>query len=637
MIYLRDIFVKYGDRELLSSINGMIVKGDRIGLIGKNGAGKSTLIKILADVESAHSGEVQLPKGMSVGYLKQEITLEEEDTVMEAVLKVFPEIAGIQHRIDEITEKLGASVDYESSEYTKLLHDLSDESDKLHQVNSENVVGNAEKIIKGLGFEQRDLHRKVGEFSGGWKIRIELSKILLRKPDLLLLDEPTNFLDIESIIWLEKFLKAYEGIVVFISHDKRFLENLSNRVWEIELGNLIDYKGSYKTYRNWKEEHDELLSAKYTNQQKVLEQKQKTINRFMAKATKTKMAQSMQKQLDKIERVELAVRDNAKMRITMADAPRANRIIVEASKIEKSYGNLTVFKDVDFVIERNQKIGFIGQNGQGKSTMAKLIVAEQPLSAGELKIGDMVKIAYFGQESAEMLDMNLTVLETIQADAPPEMNTKLRSILGSFLFTSEDVDKKVSVLSGGERARLVIASLLLRPFNLLILDEPTNHLDLDAKEVLKNSILDYNGALIVISHDRDFMEGLTEKVFEFRDSQVKEFLGDITYYLKKRKMTDIIELEMSKSKTAEIIMPTKERTSQQKEQLKKANRKLQYIERDINNIEKEIEKIEVDLSNPSFYQSDDYESVMKLYGEKKNELELKNTEWEELAEQIDSL
>ncbi|MCB0570664.1 MAG: ABC-F family ATP-binding cassette domain-containing protein, partial [Phaeodactylibacter sp.] len=466
------------------------------------------------------------------------------------------------------------------------------------------------------------------EFSGGWQMRIELAKMLLQRPDYLLLDEPTNHLDIESIIWLERFLKDYSGAIIVISHDKQFLDTVTNRTVEVELGNVYDYKAAYSKYVALREERRGKMQSAYQNQQRVIAQKERTITRFMAKASKTTMAQSMQKQLDKMERVEIPDEDTATMNIRFPAAPRSGQVVVEGKSISKAYGSLHVLDKVDIKLDRGDRVAFVGQNGQGKTTLAKIIVDELTLTDGQLTLGHNVQVGYYAQNQSETLHSSLTVLQTMEMASPPEMRTRLRGILGAFMFSGEDVDKKVSVLSGGERARLALASLLLRPFNLLVLDEPTNHLDMLSKDVLKQAILDYDGTLIVVSHDREFLSGLTNRTIEFRDRQLHDYLGDVNFFLEKRELDNMREVELSRSPQSEAprAVPKKELSFDERKRLM---RNLSNAEKKVERLEGEIAALEAKMAAPDFYQNPEAVKVSEAYNSKQAELEKAMEEWEE--------
>ena len=634
MITASNIFVKYGDRVLLDRINLVIGQSDKVGLVGRNGAGKSTLLKIIAGTMSPDDGQIARPGGSTLGFLHQEMNLPKGKTVMEETLTAFEEAKRLEQRINEIHKEMDHRTDYESDGYHRLLEEFSEANDRFHLLGGVSMEAEAEKVLKGLGFKQNDFNRKTDEFSGGWQMRIELAKMLLQRPDFLLLDEPTNHLDIESIIWLERFLKDYNGSVIVISHDKQFLDNVTNRTVEVELGNVYDYKAAYSKYVALREERREKQLSAYQNQQRVIAQKEQTINRFMAKATKTSMAQSMQKQLNKIERIEVVEEDTSTMNIRFPPAPRSGQVVLEGKKLSKAYGKLLVLDGVDIKLDRGDRVAFVGQNGQGKTTLAKIIVNELTLTSGELTLGHNVQIGYYAQNQSDSLHSNQTVLETMEMASPPEMRTRLRAILGAFMFSGEDADKKVSVLSGGERARLALACLLLRPFNLLVLDEPTNHLDMLSKDVLKQAILEYDGTLIIVSHDREFLSNLTTRTIEFRDRQLHDHLGDVNFFLEKRELDNMRDVELSKpaSNGGPKAAPKKELSHEERKRLLRA---VSNAEKKVERLEAEIAAIEKKMAAPDFYENPDAVKVSQSYNDKQAELEKAMEEWAEAQETME--
>lgn len=630
MYYIKDISLFLGDRVLLDNISFMVSPKDRVGLIGKNGVGKSTLLKIIAGHITPDLGRLEFPSKASIGYLKQEFELNENHTILQEAMSCHQEALDIHKRIESIQEELGHREDFESADYHNIVEELSLLTGRLEHFNLTKLEINTVKILKGLGFKEEDLHKPISTFSGGWKMRVELAKLLIVQPDILMLDEPTNHLDIESIIWLEGYLNDYTGTVIIISHDKQFLQNVCNRIIEIQSGRTQDYRLSYDKYIIEKQKQDEMQKSAYVNQQKEIAQKEKTINRFMAKATKTKMAQSMKKQLEKVERIELPYEDIGGLNIKFTEVPRAGRIIFEGKALTKSFGEKLVFKDIDMAIERGEKIGFVGQNGQGKTTMARIINHLIPSSSGTTEYGSNVQISYYAQNQSELLDLKKTVLEVMEDKAPAEMRPKVRSILGAFLFSGEDVDKKVSVLSGGERARLAMASLMMQPCNLLILDEPTNHLDIYSKEILKSALLDYAGTLILISHDREFLAGITDKIIEFKDGQIFTYLGDINYFLEKKNLNDMRSIELQKKTqlpNTSPSTPVSTLSAQDERQLKK---QLNNLEREISKLESKIKVFEDEMAHPDFYTSDNYKERSQKYEDLKSNLVEKMEEWEEV-------
>ncbi len=633
MISLSNVYIQYGNRILLDSVNLAVKPGERAGLVGRNGAGKSTLLKIIAGEMSPQEGQVMVPAHFTLGYLHQDMLLPKGKTVLDETLTAFDEVNELEKRLRKIEDELGLREDYESDAYHHLIVEMSDLTEHLHHLGSHTTQADAEKVLGGLGFQASDMIRLTDEFSGGWKMRIELAKMLLRQPDLLLLDEPTNHLDIESILWLEDFLTNYTGMAIVISHDKRFLDNVTNRTIEIMLGKITDYKAAYSKYLEISGERRELMQNAYENQQRAIADKERTIARFMAKATKTKMAQSMQKQLDKVERIEIDDVDMATMRIRFPEPPRSGEVVATAEYVTKSYGNLNVIERADFQILRGERVAFVGQNGQGKTTLAKILVGHEPATSGKAVLGHNIHIGYYAQNQAETLDPKLTLLETMERQSPPEMRTKLRGILGAFLFSGEDVGKKVVALSGGERARLALACMLLRPINFLILDEPTNHLDMLSKEVLKQALFDFEGTLLVVSHDREFLTGLTERTIEFRDHKLYEYLGDVNYFLEKRQARDMREVEKrtktnghSSSDNGVVVLGSEEKKQLQRVVLK--------AEKRIADLEADIKTYEVKMADPEFYNRSESKAALQKYDTLKAELETVFSEWEHAVEQL---
>lgn len=637
MITVTDIFVKYGDRILLDHISVVIGERDKVGLVGRNGAGKSTLLKIVAGDLRADEGNITRPSGSSLGFLHQEMNLPKGKTVKDEALSGFGDMKELERKMEQLNKEIAERTDYESDSYTRRLEEFSALNDRFLLLGGGSMEAEAEKVLKGLGFKSSDMTRLTDEFSGGWQMRVELAKMLLQKPDYLLLDEPTNHLDIESIIWLEQFLTDYPGAVIIISHDKQFLDNTTKRTVEVELGKIYDYKAKYSDYIAMRAERREKMQAAFDNQQKVIAEKERTINRFMAKATKTKMAQSMKKQLDKIDRIEIAAEDTAGMNLRFPPAPRSGEIVLEAKGLVKSYGDLNVLDKVDLKLDRGDRVAFVGQNGQGKTTLAKIIIQQLNRTGGELKLGHNAQIGYYAQNQSETLQSNLTLLETMEQASPPEMRTRLRNILGAFLFSGEDAEKKVTVLSGGERARLALACLLLKPFNLLVLDEPTNHLDIISKDILKKALLDYDGTLVVVSHDRDFLADLTTRTIEFRDKQLFDHIGDVNAFLEKRALDNMRQVELTQKgsiKKEEVgQVPKIELTFEERKRLTRA---VQNAEKKIERLENEITTLELEIAAPSFYQNPNGAKVMEKYKGKKQELEAALVEWEAAQEVLEN-
>ena len=635
MISVSNVSVHFGERTLLDSVNFVIGPRDRMGLVGRNGAGKSTLLKIIANYQTPNGGgAISKASDATIGFLHQDMTLPKGRTVIEEALSAFDEVKALERKIEELNHQLTIRTDYETDSYMDLIHEVSEATERHHLLGGETAQADAERILRGLGFKTSDMNRLTDEFSGGWQMRVELAKMLLQRPDFLLLDEPTNHLDIESIIWLEKFLEDYPGAVVLISHDKQFLDNVTRRTVEIEMGKIYDYKANYTKYVEMRAERRELLINAYTNQQKMIADREKTINRFMAKATKTSMAQSMQKQLDKMDRIEIDEADIKSMNIRFSPAPRSGQVVVEAKGLSKSYGSLDVLNRVDLKLDRGNRVAFVGQNGQGKTTLAKILIGELTNTEGEVILGHNVQVGYYAQNQAETLYKDNTLLETMEMHSPPEMRTRLRAILGAFMFTGDDSSKKVSVLSGGERARLALACLLLKPFNLLLLDEPTNHLDMISKEVLKEALIQYDGTLIVVSHDREFLAGLTDTTIEFRDKKLYEHLGDVNYFLEKRELDNMRDVEMS-TKVAASAPNGTAKIGDDKDR-KKAEKTIQNAERRIADLEKQVANFEKDMAKPDFYNRSDAQKVLDKYKGVQEELSVEMEKWESALVELEN-
>lgn len=634
MLNIHNLSISFQGEYLFEDITFKLSPGDRIGLIGKNGAGKSTMLKILAKELEPDSGQIAADKNLSIGFLKQDIDFELGRTVLEESYEAFKDIKTLEAKIEDINEQLVKRTDYESDGYHQLMVDLNEIQHQYEILGGYNYQGETEKILQGLGFKRSDFEKLTDTFSGGWRMRIELAKLLLQNNDILLLDEPTNHLDIESIIWLEGFLKNYPGAVVIVSHDKMFLDNVTNRTIEISLGRIYDYNKPYSKFLVLRQEIKEQQLATQKNQQKQIEHTEKLIEKFRAKASKATMAQSLIKKLDRIDRIEVDEDDHAVMKLNFPVSIVPGKIVIEAHDISKNYNEVQVLKNINLTVERDSKIAFVGQNGQGKSTLAKIIVGEIK-HQGTLKLGHNVQIAYFAQNQAEYLDGNKTVLDTM-IDAANETNrSKVRDILGSFLFRGEEVDKYVRVLSGGERNRLALAKLLLQPLNVLVMDEPTNHLDIKSKNVLKEALKKFEGTLILVSHDRDFLQGLTNKVYEFKDHKIKEYLGDIDFYLEQRNVENLREVE-KRDVVKEIPKESNKQTYEDQKKIKSLNNKLSNLEAKIQQLEKQIKEMDVELatnydeavSNPKFF--DGYQS-------KKQELETLMEDWERVQEAIENL
>ena len=630
MVGINELTVNFGERYLFNSISFIINKNDRIGLVGKNGAGKSSLLKIIAGESESDGGNISMPAGFRVGYLPQDMDFVHGNTVMEEAKSVFKEVNEINDKIEAINHQLATREDYESESYMELLNDLNDLNERLQLIGGFNVDANIETILKGLGFLSSDFERLTDEFSGGWRMRIELAKILLSNADVLLLDEPTNHLDIESIQWLEDFLKVYAGGVMLVSHDKAFLDNVTNRTIEISLGKIYDYKAPYTKYLQLRKERREQQMAAYNNQQKQIQDTEKFIERFRSKASKAVQVQSRIKQLDKIDRIEIEEEDTSSMRFSFPPAPSSGKVTIEAAGVGKRFDDNQVFSNVDFFIERGKKVAFVGKNGEGKTTMIRSIVGELE-HEGMLKLGHNVEFAYFAQNQAEELDKEKTIFEVIDEAAHGEVRKKIRNLLGSFMFGEEEISKKIKVLSGGERARVALCKLLLEPVNLLILDEPTNHLDIRSKDVLKHALMEYDGTLVVISHDRDFLNGLTTEMYEFSNGNVKQFLGGVFEFLQTKKAATIREFEHKEKqveKKQKIVSENKlsyEEKKQLDKDIRKAKNKITKLEKEIASYEEKIEELNKTLLDPSAYSDE----LLAEYNKVKTMLDKAMLDWEE--------
>ena len=640
MISVQNLKVEFSSQVLFEGVSFVVNKKDKIALVGKNGAGKSTLLKIFAGEQHPTSGVVSKPTDITIGYLPQTMDLSGNCTVKEEVMKAFSHIEELDSQIHELNQKLLERTDYESESYQELIDTLAYNYDVRAMYQSENYEALIEKTLIGLGFLRADFDRSINEFSGGWRMRIELAKILLRRPDVLLLDEPTNHLDIESIKWLETFLKTQANILLLVSHDKAFIDNVTNRTIEISCGKIYDYKVNYSHFIELRKERVEQQKRAFENQQKMIQDTEEFIEKFRYKPTKSVQVQSRIKQLEKIERIQIDEVDHSHLRLKFPPAPRSGDYPVIAENVGKSYGNLNVFHDCTFTIKRGEKVAFVGKNGAGKSTMVKCIMNEIPFD-GSLKIGHNVKIGYFAQNQAMMLDENLTVFDTIDYAATGEIRTKINDILGAFMFGGALSEKKVKVLSGGERSRLAMIQLLLQPVNLLILDEPTNHLDIRTKDILKEAIQDFEGTVIVVSHDRDFLNGLVEKVYEFGNGVMREHLGGIYDFLEYKKLTSLQELEKKENAPAKLTEPKEMKASklsyqEQKEaqkKLKQAEKKIKDLEQKVNDLEQDIKEIETVLAAGG----DIDPSTFAKHKELSDLLESTMLEWEEANEAYESL
>ena len=631
MLSVQNVSVSFGGEYLFKDISFRLGPGNRVGLVGKNGAGKSTLLHLIARDTPVSEGTISQEKSVQLGFLKQDIDFDIGRTVLEEAYQAFSEIKSLEVQMEEINHGLTTRTDYESDSYNDLIIELNEVTERYEIIGGYNYQGTTERILQGLGFSSTDFDKQTDTFSGGWRMRIELAKLLLQPNDILLLDEPTNHLDIESIIWLEDFLRKYKGAVVLVSHDKMFLDQVTNRTIEIVGGRIYDYNKAYSKYMTLREEILTQQRAAQKNQEKQIQQTEKLIERFKAKASKATMAQSLMKKLDKIDRIELDVEDNRAMKLSFPVSKQPGKMIIEAKRIKKAYGDKMVLQGVDFEIARGTKTAFVGQNGQGKSTLAKIIVDDISYE-GDCALGHNVMLGYFAQNQAEYLDGNLTLLETMQDAATDANRSRVRDLLGSFLFRGDDVEKRVKVLSGGERNRLALAKLMLQPFNVLIMDEPTNHLDIDSKNVLKEALRKFEGTLILISHDRDFLQGLSDRVLEFKDHKLKEYLGDINLYLEQKNLDSLVALELKdKVKSQKPAVSKNDYESQKK--LKSLQNRQSKIEREIAALEKELKVSDTALEN-NYEQTIAQANFFEKYNGKKNQLSLLMKKWEVVAEEL---
>ena len=640
MISINGITVAYGSYTLLDNINFHISESDKIGLVGKNGAGKSTIMKLICGLQSPTSGQIDKPNHIKIGYLPQIMEHHKGKTVMEETMTAFSAMTDLENELEEIGKELAERQDYESKEYLDLITRMNEINDVLLIEHSEPPAVQAEKTLLGLGFKDDDFGRNTETFSQGWNMRIELAKILLSRPDVLLLDEPTNHLDIESIEWFEDYLKSFRGSILLVSHDRRFLDNVTNRTIEIMVGHIHDYKVPYTKYLELRKERLQQQMAAYENQQKMIEKTEDFINKFRYKPTKSNQVQSRIKALEKLDRIEIDETDNSTLTVKFPPAPRSGDVVFKGTDLTVGYPQKVVFRNAEIEIRRGEKVALVGRNGEGKTTLMRVIMGQLDPISGEAKVGHNVSIGYFAQNQEDVLDKSQTVLETLESIASGDIRTKLRDILAAFLFKGEDIDKKVAILSGGERARLGMAKLMLQPYNLLALDEPTNHMDIRSKDVLKQALKNFDGTLVVVSHDRDFLDGLVDKMYEFRDGKVKEHLGGIQDFLDERKIETLQELERrfkDESKPAEPEISVGKQKYEAKRVESKEERKLRnrisFLEKEISKLEDEMKKVESVLSSPG--KDDDVMELTRQYLEYKRDLDVKTEEWAELSEKID--
>ena len=629
--------MQFTGEDLFTDINFMIREKDRIGLVGKNGAGKTTLIRLLCGLEQPYKGDVIMSDDVTIGYLPQEKNVHSTKTVLDEAMTAFEEYYEIERQLAKLQDELSNREDYESASYQRLCEKMSHLNERLAIMGGHSIEGEAEQILIGLGFDHNDMNRQMNEFSNGWQMRVELAKILLRKPKLLLLDEPTNHLDIESIQWLEGFLKNYYGSIFMVSHDRAFLDHITIRTIEISCGKIYDYKCSYSEFIERREERIDIQKAAYDNQQREIKEIEAFIERFRYKATKAKQVQSRVKQLEKMDVVQIDDQDKSAMHFKFPPAPHSGKVTLELNNVSKSYGEKNILNNISLLIPRGEKIAFVGRNGEGKSTLSKIIAGVLDYE-GEMKLGHEVQIGYYAQNQQDMLDPEKTVFETLDDVATGDMRVKVKSLLGAFLFSGEAIEKKVKVLSGGEKARLSLAKMLLFPTNLLILDEPTNHLDMLSKDILKSALLQFDGTLIIVSHDRDFLQGLTNKVYEFRKPNIKEYIGDIYDFLEEKKMKELDDLN-KKQKSQPITENTVSQGKLDYELKKQNDREAKRIEREIKKLEEQIEAVENEIAEMDAIMSspDEHPEVnldnawYNLYGDKKNKLQTLMEQWEEKA------
>ena len=644
MISINSLTVAYGGFVLLNDINFHISENDKIGLVGKNGAGKSTILKLICGLQSPTSGKVAVPGGMKIGYLPQIMEHHKGRTVIEEAMLAFADMFALEAELEAISTELAQREDYESQGYHDLIVRMNDVNDRLSYSRSENPRVQAEKTLIGLGFKYEELERLTETFSQGWNMRIELAKILLSKPDVLLLDEPTNHLDIESIEWLEGYLKDYRGSLVLISHDRKFLDNVTNRTVEIMVGRIHDYKVPYSKYLELRKERLAQQQAAYENQQRMIEKTEEFIERFRYKPTKSNQVQSRVKQLEKLERIEVDIEDKSTLAVKFPPAPRSGDIAFKGVDLKVGYGEKIVFSDAQIEVRRGEKVALVGRNGEGKTTLMRVIMNELDPKEGSAKVGYNVNVGYYAQNQEDILDKEDTVFGTLDRIAVGDIRLKLRDILGAFLFKGEDIDKKVAVLSGGERARLAMAKLILKPYNLLALDEPTKHMEIRSKDILNQALKSYDGTLIIVSHDRDFLDGLVDKLYEFRDGKVKEHLGGVQEFLERRKLETLNELErhykpVAEEKPVEVIQKKEEAKQEYeaKKYISKEERKIRnrisFLEKGIEELEEKQSQIETVLANPG--PDDDIMELTRSYLENKRELDFKMAEWEKLSESIE--
>ena len=639
MISLDNLTISYGGWTLFDGISFMINPKDRIGLVGKNGAGKTTLLRVITGEQQPTEGAVTINGECSIGYLPQQMRVADTTTLIAETAKAFDEVLKIEAEIERLTSEISSRTDYESEEYANLIHRLNDANDRYHILGGDTRDADIERTLLGLGFKRSDFERPTREFSGGWRMRIELAKLLLKRPSIFLLDEPTNHLDIESIQWLEDYLKNYNGAVLLISHDRAFLDNVTTRTVEISLGKAYDYKVPYSKYVVLRAERRAQQMAAYENQQRLIEKTEEFIEKFRYKPTKSNQVQSRIKQLDRLERIEVDEEDLSRLNIKFPPAPRTGQIVAEVKGVGKAFGEKRIFSGAEFTIERGQKIALVGRNGEGKTTFARMLIGELEQSEGEIKLGANVNIGYYAQNQDDLMDGEFTVFDTLDRVAVGDIRTRLRDILGAFLFRGEDIEKKVKVLSGGERSRLAMARLMLEPYNLLVLDEPTNHMDMRSKDILKDALQKFDGTVVVVSHDREFLDGLVDRIYEFRDGGVREYLGDIWYFLEKRKVESLQDIERhdkpaTTPKSTESATAGKLSYEQKKEQeklIRKLRKAVESIEEETAKVEKQIAEYDARFAVATEYNADDYAKYNAL----KEQYDHLMHEWEKASYELE--
>ena len=637
MISLDNLTVSYGGWTLFDDISFLINEKDRIGLVGKNGAGKTTLLRIITGEQQPTEGAVTINGECTIGYLPQQMRVADTTTLKAETEKAFDEVLRLEAEIASLTAEIATREDYESEEYESLLHRLNDAQDRYHILGGDTREADIEKTLLGLGFKRTDFDRATSEFSGGWRMRIELAKLLLRRPSIFLLDEPTNHLDIESIQWLEEYLRNYSGAVLLISHDRAFLDNVTTRTVELSLGHIYDYKVPYSKFVELRAERRAQQMAAYENQQKLIEKTEEFIEKFRYKPTKSNQVQSRIKQLERLERIEVEEEDLATLNIKFPPAPRSGQIVAEVKEVGKAFGEKRIFSDFTFTLERGQKIALVGSNGEGKTTMARMLIGELEQTEGTIKVGANVNIGYYAQNQDDLMDGEFTVFDTLDRVAVGDIRTRLRDILGAFLFRGEDIDKKVKVLSGGERSRLAMARLMLEPYNLLVLDEPTNHMDMRSKDILKRAIQKYDGTVVLVSHDRDFLDGIVDRVYEFRDGGVKEYLGGIYYFLEKRKVESLQEIERRDTATTSTAKESStgklsyEQRKEQEKLLRKLRKAVETIESELADIEQKIAAYDEKFASATEYNEADYAA----YNDLKAQYDKQMHEWEKASYELE--